>query len=162
MFCTTFNNKYFQFYVHCSTCCYRHLGRITVIPDGSKLLSFILSYCSHLLWVILIYTAWLVLPPYYCSYIQAIYIQAIYCSYFQVIYFQVTYIIFFTILLCFRRFSSAVRPLPPLWYQSHSFLAGGSAVVSLFLVRVCPNAWYSVVVFPSYRHWHHPSRKVNS
>ena len=32
-------------------------------------------------------------------------------------------------------FSSAVRPLPPLWYQSHSFLTGGSVVV--FFVS-CP------------------------
>ena len=97
----TFNNKYFQFYAHYSTCCYRHLGRITAIPDDSKLLSFTLNYCSHLLWVIFIYT-WLVLSPYNCSYFQAIY-----CS-----YFQVTYIIFFTILLCFRLFPSTVRPLP--------------------------------------------------
>ena len=41
---STFNNKYFQFYVHYSTCCYRHLGRITAITDGSKLLSFTLNY----------------------------------------------------------------------------------------------------------------------
>ena len=81
----TFNNKYFQFYVHCSICCYRHLGRITAIMDSSKLLSFTLNYCFRLLWIIFIYT-WLVLPPYNCSY-------------FQVIYFQVTYIIFITILL---------------------------------------------------------------
>ena len=43
MFYSTFNNKYFQFYVHYihyTTCCYRYLGRITAIPDGSKLLSF--------------------------------------------------------------------------------------------------------------------------
>ena len=43
MFYFTFNNKYFQFYVHYihyTTCCYRYLGRITAIPDGSKLLSF--------------------------------------------------------------------------------------------------------------------------
>ena len=131
-----FNNKYFQFYVHCSICCYRHLGRITAIPDGSKLLSFTLNYCSHLLLVIFIYT-WLVLPPYNYSYFQAIY-----CFYFQVIYFQVTYIIFFTILLCFHLFSSTVCLLPPLWYQSHSFLAGGSVVVSLFLVRVYPTYIY--------------------
>ena len=41
--------------------------------------------------------------------------------------------------LCFRFFPSIVRPLPPLWYQSHFFLAGGSVVVSLFLVRAYAN-----------------------
>ena len=40
----TFNNKYFQFYVHCFIRCYRHLGRITAITDDSKLFSFTLSY----------------------------------------------------------------------------------------------------------------------
>ena len=64
---STFNNKYFLFSVHYSTCCYRHLGRIIAIPDDSKLLSFTLNYYFHLLWIILIYTAWLVLPPYHCS-----------------------------------------------------------------------------------------------
>ena len=33
-------------------------------------------------------------------------------------------------------FSSSVRPLPPLWYQSHSFLAGGSVVVFFVLLSV--------------------------
>ena len=42
MFYSIFNNKYFQFYVHYTTCCYHHLGRITTISDGSKLLSFTL------------------------------------------------------------------------------------------------------------------------
>ena len=79
-------------YVHCSICCYRHLRRITAITDSSKVLSFTLNYCFHLLWIIFIYT-WLVLPPYNCSY-------------FQVIYFQVTYIINITILLCFRLYAS--------------------------------------------------------
>ena len=80
---------------------------------GSKLLSFILNYCSYLLWIILIYTALLVLPPYYCSYFQAIYHSYFQVIYFQDIYFQVIYIIFTTILLCFCLFPSAVRPLPP-------------------------------------------------
>ena len=35
-------NKYFQFYVHYTIYCYHYFGRITVIPDGSKLLSFTL------------------------------------------------------------------------------------------------------------------------
>ena len=42
MCCFIFNNKYFQFYVRYTTCCCRHLGRITTIPDDSKLLSFTL------------------------------------------------------------------------------------------------------------------------
>ena len=58
--------------------------------------------------------------------------------------------------------SNAVS-LPPLWYQSHSFLAGDSVVVFLCLsVCVYPKLWCSVVVSPSYRRWCHPSRKVNS
>ena len=40
----TFNNKYFQFYVHFSICCYRYLGQITAITEGSKFLSFTLNY----------------------------------------------------------------------------------------------------------------------
>ena len=47
MFYSTFNNKYFQFYVHYTTCCYRHLGRITAILDGSKFLSFYFNYTSY-------------------------------------------------------------------------------------------------------------------
>ena len=84
----------------------------TTTLDGLPPYRMVLN-CFHLFWtivliyfeLILIYTAWLVLSPYYCSYIQVIYFQAI--------YFQVLYIIFTTILLCFRLFPLAVRPLPP-------------------------------------------------
>ena len=41
-----FQFKYFQFYVHYIICCYCHLGRITVVPDDSKL---------HWLWLYLLY-----------------------------------------------------------------------------------------------------------
>ena len=61
----------------------------TATLDGLSPCRMVLN-CFHLLWtivliyfwVIFIYT-WLVLPPYNCSYFQAIY-----CSYFQVIYFS--------------------------------------------------------------------------
>ena len=120
--------------------------------------------CFHLLWtIVLIYfELFSYILGWFYRLIIVLTFKLFIVLIFKLFTFQVTYIIFFTILLCFHLFSSAVRPLPPLWYQSHSFLASGSVVVSLFIVRVYPNAWYSVVVFPSYRRWCHPSRKVHS
>ena len=143
---STFNNKYFQFYVHYSSCCCRHLGWITAITDGSKLLSFTLNY---------FYT--------YCLAGSTTLLLFLFC--FKLFtYIHYYYTLFFCLFPSVVRPLPplVVRPLPPLWYQSHSFLAGDSVVVSLFLVRVYLNLWYSIVVFPSYRRWCHLSRKVNS
>ena len=106
MFYSTFNNKYFQFYVHYTTCCYRHLGWITAIQDGSKLLSFtlIIQAIPH---------TWLALPPTWLVLYLCIYLH-----YFQVI-----------LLLYNCASTSNAVSLPPLWYQSHFFLAGDSGVV---------------------------------
>ena len=100
---STFNNKYFQFYVHYTTCCYHHLGRITTIPDGSKLLSFILI-------ILAITPTWLALLP--CIFVYS------YLHYFLL-----------TLLLYNCASASNAVSLPPLWYQSHSFLTGDSGVV---------------------------------
>ena len=74
MCCFIFNNKYFQFYVHYTTCCYCHLGRIIAILDGSKFLSFTLI-------ILAIPPTWLALPPtwlvllcFYLHYFQLIYL----------------------------------------------------------------------------------------
>ena len=103
MCCFIFNNKYFQFYVHYTTCCYRHLGRITAIPDGSKLFSFTLI-------ILAIPPTWLALPPTWLV------LLCFYLHYFQLIYLTVLPL-------------PTLCPLLPLWYQSHSFLAGDSVVV---------------------------------
>ena len=103
MCCFIFNNKYFQFYVHYTTCCYRHLRRITTIQDGSKLLSFTLI-------ILVIPPTWLALPPTWLV------LLCFYLDYFQLIYLTVLSL-------------PTLCPLPPLWYQSHSFLAGDSVVV---------------------------------
>ena len=100
----------FKFYVHYTTCCYHHLGQITTILEGSKLLSFTLIILAiPSTWLSLLAT-WLVLQ--HCIYVFS------YLHYFQLI------------LLLFNcaSVSNAVS-LPPLWYQSHSFLAGDSGVV---------------------------------
>ena len=111
MFYSTFNNKYFQFYVHYTTCCYCHLGQITSIPDGSKLLSFTLI-------ILAITPTWLALPPTWLVLQLCIYLYYFYLHYFQLI-----------LLLYNCASASNTVSLPPLWYQSHSFLAGDSGVV---------------------------------
>ena len=108
--CFIFNNKYFQFYVHYTTCCYRHLGRITAILDGSKLLSFTLI-------ILAIPPTWLALPPTWLVLEHCIYVYS-YLHYFQLI-----------LLLYNCASASNAVSLPPLWYQSHSFLVSDSGVV---------------------------------
>ena len=97
MFCTIFYNKYFQFFVHYTTCCYRHLGRITTISDDSKLLSFTLNYFDI-----------------YCLAGSTALLLFLHSSYLHSSYlFSSLFTLFpFTILLCFHSHSSTVRPLP--------------------------------------------------
>ena len=87
---STFNNK-FQFSIHYSTCCYRHLRWITAITDGFKLFLFTLNY-FHI----------------YCLAGSTTLLLFLLFKLF-------TYIHYIT--LCFRLFPSVMRPLPPLWYQ---------------------------------------------
>ena len=103
-----FNNKYFQFYVYYTTYCYRHLGRITAIPNGSKLLSFTLIILAVPL------LGWL------CRLLGWFYSFAF--------TFTLTCITFNLYYYYYASTSNAVS-LPPLWYQSHSFLASDSGVV---------------------------------
>ena len=86
---STFNNKYFQFYVHYTTCCYCHLGRITAIPDGSKLLSFtLIIQAIPPTWLALLPT-WLVLQLSF-TFILTCIIFVLNCIIFNLYYYCIT------------------------------------------------------------------------
>ena len=94
--------------MHYIVCCYRHLGRITAITDGSIIL-FFTSYTPYLAGS----------AAYLAGLIALHFLASFYLHYFP-----------FILLSLFNcALASNAVSLPPLWYQSHSFLAGDSVVV---------------------------------
>jgi len=100
----------------------------TTTLDGLPPYRMVLN-CFHLFWtIVLIYFElfWYILLGWFY---RLIIVLTFKLFTFKLFIFKFFTLFPFTILLCFHSHSSAVRPLPPLWYQSHSFLAGGSVVV---------------------------------